>query len=223
MLLKRSFGKAAKAFRNAGNRGFSLVELMIVLLLMGIVLESLYLFTEYTTRAFRTIQAQSIVQDDFNKAVERIGADIRSGISPNANTLAVVIPAAQAPLSAGQQMDVYIAKGSTFQRIRYRLNPSDRSILERGSAAAAAVDPTETNPQYGAITNWETLLTGVQFLDGSSSIAIFRDITATYNSAAGADRRIISIKLAVMDADGRIPEAFILPLTFTSRSKDSSS
>jgi len=193
------------------NNGFTLVELIIVFSLLGIVLSGLYMVIEYSQRAYTSTEARSIVQDDINRVVGMIGADIRSARKPNQDTRAVVIA------SGGQLMNIYTQDGDVYRRICYRLDPADKSVLQKGWVETTSYS-SAANPEYETITNWETILKGVVYEENGIQLAIFSDITPA--DSEPTDKRLIRIDIKALDEKGRLLEAIEMPLVFSTRSKN---
>ncbi len=151
--------------------GFTLVELLLVLSLIGLVLAGVFQFFFFTHKSYALADARSEVIQDVNLLFTLLEKDIRSASEPNDDTKAIRI------LNGGQQIDIYRYNNSTsmYERISYRLNPSDSTQLQRGLVSTATQD-TNADPQYGTIPDsgtgaWKTIVSNL--LPGSSEI--FKD------------------------------------------------
>lgn len=169
--------------------GFSLVELLLVLSLVGLVLAGVFQFFFFTHKSYALADARSAVIQDINLFFTQLEKDIRSASEPNDNTKAVRI------LNSGQQIDIYRYNNSTsrYERISYRINPSDSTQLQRGFASTATQD-TSADPQYGTITDsgtgaWKTIVSNL--LPGNP------EIFADSRNEAISTRRLIDVSVLV--------------------------
>lgn len=135
--------------------GFTLIEVMLVLILVSLVFAGVFQFFFYTHKSYAYADAQSEVVQDINLLFTQLEKDIRSASEPNNNTKAIRI------LNDGKQLDVYHFNKdtSTYERISYRFN---NNKIERGFISTTTPD-TNANPQYGTIPNsgsggWTTIL-----------------------------------------------------------------
>lgn len=197
--------------------GFSLIELIIVLMLLSIVLTSIFNFFHFSQKQYIESEAQSIMQDDINNVIQMIGRDIRNAVKPNKYTRSVVIPEESDGLVAGQRLDIYTFDGSKYTRTVYRLKPGDKTVLEKGFVEVAKPDKNSVCPSYGAITNWVSVLEGIQYKNESSSISLFTDITL--KSDEPSDRRVININIKSKGSGEKVAKYFELSVDFTSRTK----
>lgn len=180
------------------DKGFTLVELLLVLALLGMVLAGIFQFFFFTNRTYADTDSMSQVIQETNLFISQIEREIRSASKPNDATKAVRV------LNNGEQIDIYLYHSSDdkYERISYRLNPSNKTQLQRGSISAAAsqsVPGTGSNPQYGAIPEdaWKTLVTNVA--NHSQNATLFTDISD--DQYLTSERRHISIDLRILDPD----------------------
>jgi len=169
--------------------GFSMVELLLVLSLVGLVLAGFFQFFFFTQKSYAIADARCEVIQDVNLFFTQLEKDIRSASEPNDDTKAVRV------LESGKQLDIYRYNNSTsmYERISYRLNPSDSTQLQRGWFATNTKD-NSANPQYGTIPNtgpgaWATIVSNM--LPGDP--VIFSD---TRNDAISS-RRLIDVDVYV--------------------------
>lgn len=200
-------------------KGFSLVELLIVLALLAVTIEAIYLFFSFVQTSFASTDDQTKVIQEANLAVLTLEKDIRSASRPNADTKSVVVLGAGGGLAAGQSMDIYMVNSADkYLRVSYRLLPTDKKQLQRGWVECTTTLPpvTGANPQYATVTNWNTILDGVAFKDESNAdIRIFTDTTGS----STAERRKIQLNLSVNDPLKPLPKPVVFNNTLTSRSR----
>ena len=112
--------------------------------------------------------------------------------------------------------------------IQYRLNPANKSLLQRGWIYGDATAPVDANPSYGTITDdsndyssgtdgkWKTILSSVQYLDASNNNAVlFKDVT----SAGGIGRKSIELTISAKDSRANLQTPITMKTEFTSRSR----
>ncbi len=160
-------------------KGFSLVELMVVLAIMGIALAAAYQFFFFTHTSYARADARSAVTQETDLLFLQLEKDIRSASEPNNSTKSVRI------LSDGEGIDIYSYKDSLYYRISYRLTGTE---LQRGYISTATQDHS-SNPEYAEITNWQTIVKDL--LPGS---IIFDDS----RNADISSRRLIDINIYVL-------------------------
>lgn len=201
------------------NSGFTLVELIIVLAVFTIVISAIYTFFYFAHNAFSNADVQTKLIHEMNMAVSLISGDIRSASRPNGATYPVVVGGASGALAAGQSMDIYFhdSENDKYYRIHYRLLPTDKTVLQRGTAECSGAGPPDAaNPEYAAITVWETVLTGVTYKDAvNGDIKIFDDKTDPSDS----ERREIQLNLGVNDVSKPLVKPVQVLMNVTSRSK----
>lgn len=180
------------------NKGFSLVELMLVLALLGMTLAGAYQFFFFTHKSYASADANSQVIQEANLFINQIEREIRSASMPNDATPAVRI------LNNGEQIDIYLYHPATdsYERVSYRLNPNDKTQLQRGSVGAAAsesVPGTSSNPQYGNISDdaRDILVTNI------GNLPLFTDVSN--DQYVASERRHINIDLKILDPENNRP------------------
>ncbi len=163
--------RTSEVYQSKNQTGFTLVELLLVLSLVGLVLAGIFQFFFFTHKSYAYADARSQVIQDVNLFFTQLERDIRSASEPNDDTKAVRI------LNNGQQIDIYRYNNSAsrYERISYRINPSDSTQLQRGFISTATQD-TSADPQYGTIPNngtgaWKTIVSNL--LPGSPEV--FKD------------------------------------------------
>lgn len=175
--------RTSEVYQSKNQTGFTLVELLLVLSLVGLVLAGVFQFFFFTHKSYAFADARSEVIQDVNLLFTLLEKDIRSASGPNDNTKAVRI------LNSGEQIDIYRYNKATsmYERIAYRLNNNQ---IERGFVSTDTQD-TNPDPQYGNIPDsaWKTIVANL--LPGSSEI--FRDD----RNDAISSRRLIDVSISV--------------------------
>lgn len=202
--------------RIKNEKGFSLVEIIIVLALLGIVIASIYTFYFYIQKSFNRTDARSNMNHQMNMVFIQMDKDIRSASKPNRDTLSVRVV-------SSKEMHIYIydTEEEEYGRIVYQFN-SDGGILRRGEAVCETTMPPSTaNPPYGTI-EWETVMVGAvestKTINDDMKEEInfgFEDVT----NPATNDRREIKITLIGNDVNKPLDNPIIMKKTLTSRSK----
>ena len=164
-------------------KGFTLVELMVVIAIMGFVAAAIYGFFGYTQKSYAHAEANSIVSQEATLFFTQIEKEIRNATAPNDASKAVSVS------NDGQEINIYQYDGSKYQRISYRKNPDNNLVLEKGSVSVTS-PASGTNPSYGTIANWKTISS--HLLPGNA--ALFSDRNP---SDTNSKRRLIDITLSL--------------------------
>lgn len=201
------------------NNGFTLIELIIVLALLATTIAAIFAFFSFTRDSFRRTDIQSQLIHEMNLAVSQMSNDIRSASKPNAATNSVVVKNASGTLAKGQSMDIYSYESSSgkYIRICYRLDPSDKTVLQRGEAVCTTALPaSNANPNYANITSWKNIMSGVIYKGESGvQVAIFEDNTSSDDD----ERRKIRLKMGINNTIEPLPKPVETDMTVTSRSE----
>ncbi len=187
---------------NYKQKGFTLVELMMVLVLLGLILAGIYQFFFFTNRAYTDADKKSIAIQEANLFISQIEREIRQATKPNERTKAVRI------LNDGEQIDIYSFNNETnqYKRTSYRLDPNDKTQLQKGWVVAGAstiVPGTDANPQYAEILDtgvgaWKSMVTNVD-----STENLFMD--STDDTTITSERRLVKINLKILDPQTNRP------------------
>jgi prepilin-type N-terminal cleavage/methylation domain-containing protein len=205
-------------------RGFTLAELLVVITLLNIVLAASFSFLIYIQNIYGRLESQTFAQRDLSNMFIYINEDIRSASSPNINTAPIAV------LSGGQELSIYTFDSSEgkYKNIKYRLNPTNNSQLQRGWVLGSSTQPTDANPNYGTIIDdtsdyksgidgkWKTILFNVQYLDGAGdNSVIFKDLTPS----SGTGRKSIELTISVKDTNSNVSTPTTTKTIFTSRTR----
>ena len=198
-------------------KGFTIIELIIVLALLGIVIAGIFTFYFFIQSGYNKNDARSFVNHEINMVFAQMDRDIRSASKPNKDTHS-------GRVVSSNELDIYMydIKEEKYIRVAYQFIP-DSGILRRGwKECETAVPPPAANPPYGTIDNWETIMTGAvektRIKDGGNDREVtfgFEDITGL----AENDRREIRITLIGNDMDKPLDKPIAAVKTLTSRSK----
>jgi|GEM_PF-1246889 len=166
----------------SNEKGFTLIELMIALAILGMAIGAIYSFLSFTQNSYAFADAQTQVSQEATLFFTQIEKDIRNAAEPNKSSKAINIV-------SSQQIDIYQFDNGQYHRICYRRNPNNSMLLERGSITSAA-QTTGLNPSYGTINNWQTVVANL--MPGSADIFTYRNPGDTISS-----RRLIDINLSL--------------------------
>jgi len=187
----------------ADQKGFTMVELLLVLALLGLVLAGIYQFFFFTNRTYSNAESQSISIQEANLFIANIEKDIRSASQPNSLTTAVrVLNSAGSQSRKGQQVDIYRynADTSLYERVSYKI---DGTELLKGSVTSASQVLT-ASPQYGTITQWETIVANINDYEDNE----FLFIDASDDGTVTSERRLIKVELKILAPDTNRPLNF---------------
>ena len=111
------------------NKGFTLIELVVVLSLLGIVLAGVLTFLGYFLGVFGDTKARTIVQDDVNNVLRILANDIRSATKPDLTYKSIVIYKANDESHKGDRIDIFDYKNNKYYLISYKY---ENNVLYRG-------------------------------------------------------------------------------------------
>ena len=168
-------------------RGFTLVELLVVLSLLGLVLAGAFQFFHFTQTSYALADTRSAVLQEIDLFFLQLEKDIRSASAPNSSTKAITIS------NQGKEIAIYSSKDvpstsnpseliTTYYKTNYRLNGTN---LQRGYAST----DNKNNVVNLAINNWETIVSNVT----PGDIQIFND---SRNDTVSS-RRLIDVNVIV--------------------------
>lgn len=189
------------------NRGFTLVELIIVLSLLLVILGAIYDFFYHSQTVYIRTESQSILQDEVNKVLQYLSNDIRSASKPDNTVKPIMVYKDGTLVSAGNRIDIYDIKEGEFYKTSYLYA---NNTLKRG-----VVKKNSTTEIKTASVTYETILEGVQY---PSAGELFKDITDEVEGEVN-DRRHIEINLLVKDPYDRISTTYSYLVSYTSRTK----
>ncbi|NLM72996.1 MAG: type II secretion system protein [Clostridiaceae bacterium] len=188
------------------NKGFTIVELIIVLSLLCIILTGVLNFMGFSLEAVVDIKAQTIVQYEVNTVLRTLANDIRSATKPDLTIKSIVIYKDSTPGGKGERMDIYDYKDGKYILISYKY---EDNVLYRGVKEA-----DNANDIINEQVDYSTFLEGVIY-PSEPETEMFEDVTSNPNS----DRRTININFSAQDKEGRIRKPVVITATYTSRSK----
>lgn len=189
------------------NRGFTLVELIIVLSLLLVILAAVFNFFDFTQRVYVKTETQNILQDEVNKVIKYLSDDIRSAAKPDDSTKPILVFKDGSPAEAGNRIDIYDYKDGAFYKTSYIFADN---ALKRGVVNKSTADSIKS-----ASVTYEIILEGVQY---PLAEELFTDLTVE-TAGEVVDRRHIEIKLLVKDPHDNISNVYTYELSYTSRTK----
>jgi len=200
-------------------KGFTIIELIISISLLCVLLAGIYTLYFHVQKTFNRTNAHLKINQQINTAFLRLERDIHSGMKPNYLTDAVRIV-------SDNEMHIYSFDDATnkYMRVVYRLNPSDKTILERGLAIyPGKTPPADENPEYETITEWETLIEGIiEEYNGKKSNFSILSVSAPTGELTPSPtpivRKAVCIVLIVNDPDNPLEEPIVSEKIITSRS-----
>jgi prepilin-type N-terminal cleavage/methylation domain-containing protein len=168
-------------------RGFTLVELLVVLSLLGLALAGAFQFFHFTQTSYALADARSAVLQEVDLFFLQLEKDIRSASATNSTTKAITIS------NQGKQIEIYSSQDvlsadtppvltKTYLHTSYRLNGT---ALQRGFAST----DNKNNVVNLAINNWKTIVSNVT----PGDIQIFND---SRNDTVSS-RRLIDVNVIV--------------------------
>lgn len=204
-------------------KGFTLVELIVTLSLLAIVLMTIFSLFFYAQNNLTKSETHLTINQQLNMAFIYLEKDIHSAMKPNASTDAIIISTTESTESTEMHVYSYDDTDKKYKRIVYRLNPSDQTILERGIAIyAASTMPSEKDPKYETISEWETIVEGiVQEYKGKISGFEFLPVPTPAGSEptpTPITRRSVQITLIVDDKNNPMNEPLVSEKLLTPRS-----
>lgn len=186
--------------RRHHQRGFTLVELLMALVLSSIFSLALFAFFFSGVNAARTSESQARAQSDGRAAIDRISRDARQAISPDQGATAPVI--SLTPTSLEMYVDSTRTTTVTVprpQKVRYSI-VSNQLIRETADPVGAAFPFT-----YGAYGASEVLVDKIANGAAAAFTATTADGTllpATPTATQLRDAAQISIRLLVSQKTG---------------------
>lgn len=176
---------------SCSRKGFTLVELIIALSLLGIILAGIYNFFFLVQTSWDRIAAESRVIQETQLVILRMDNEIRQAQKPSETVNSVVVT------SGGNQLDIYsdTNKDGKPELIRYQRT---NNILKRGIVSTSS---TVYPFAYGAPSVWETVVGNLKNIN-TQLVFILKE--------ANNPRFVVSVHLQVEDASSSLtPPALI--------------
>lgn len=190
----------ARRGRRAGERGFTLVELLVGMILTALVANGVYGVFFASAESSRSHEAQAAAQADGRFAIGLIGRDVRQAVAPPGLAGATPVQALDA-LTLVVHVDPRRSSDPGLsvqpQRVRYALaaDTLTREVAEPVIGSGGSVTG------YGAWSSPEVLATGV---GNSSTVPLFTARTADGGPAtAVADVAQVAVRLVLSHRVGQ--------------------
>lgn len=200
----------------SGNKGFTLMELLMAMSLLGIVIFGIYMLFSLVQRNYNATDTRSAINQQLNLANMQLNRDIRSASKPNRNTFSIKVGelSGEDAEEPAQDLHIYTFDETLhkYVRIQYRL---DNGKLLRGYAVCETEKPPTgaLYPEYGVITQWSELVNGVIDADGGMTTGFYDRTEPETN-----EKRQIEVVLIANSAARPLKKPIISDRTFTSRS-----
>lgn len=184
-----------------GRGGFTLVELLVVLALLGVVLAGVYQFFFFTQQSWNRASAEARVMQNARQVLMQLDREVRQARKPNDGTQAVVATA--------DTLEVYtdVTGDGRPERVSYRRSGQGNRPLQRVVTASGQAGYPYT---YGAPSGW------VNVLDSVANSDIFT-VSGT------APRLVVGVRLQVNDVVWTLPQPVEVRSELTVRSRGESS
>jgi len=172
-------GVRARAEKANDDRGFTLVELVVAIALLGLILAMVGGFFVMTTQLVSTTRTTSESTGTASNALNEISAVIRSGTDNPVLATPLADPAFVAATGESITMysyvDSYTAAGSTVlrpQRVQFSLT-SDRRVRERRWLPSSSADGNFIFPAMDAAPSRDRIIGGPLAATPAGSAALF--------------------------------------------------
>lgn len=165
---------------SSGNTGFTLVEVLIVMVIMGLVVTSVYSLFISSKRSANTSEEVVDVQQNLRVATEVLASDIRMA--------GFLIPADQAPISNAP--DAFAA------------DSDDDGVPDTPPFSLNTISATRT---YARVLNEATDGTGLLVDDEMSPLFLAGNLVRVIRPTTREDMSAGEWTIGAIDADGRMP------------------
>lgn len=174
------------------NKGFTLIEVVMVILLLGMVLACIYLFYNFSVVSWNRTKSENYMIQDTGLLLTRMEREFRQAQKVGFNAVEI--------FDEGNEVIIYTYEDKTDLMVGYRIKDGK---LERATS-------TDFNTPVLDLV-WETVIPSVAKSKDESNIEIpyFKIVDLTR----------IEFNISVFDPDGHVEDPITISDTFTVRSK----
>ena len=164
--------------RHRGQRGFSLIELMIGIALSGLFAGALFSFFNSSTEANRTHEAQTRSQASARLALARLSGDVRQAAGPDGTAPVVAISAYELIVYVDARRSADPTLSALPRRVRYALESG--SLVREEAVPTVGAGGALTYP--AAYSGRETMATGI--VNAANAVPVFAGVGSSGTAAS---------------------------------------